>query len=87
MNRAIARVSEKGQITIPAAIRNRLKLKTGDKVELIEEDGKLYIQNALITAFQEVADAFEGEAAKAGFETEEQMQDYMKQIRKEVRGY
>lgn len=28
----IARISSKGQITIPVSVRNRLKLKTGDKV-------------------------------------------------------
>lgn len=47
--------------------------------------GRPRMETALVTAFQETADAFEGEAAKAGFETEEQMQDYMKEIRKEQR--
>lgn len=47
--------------------------------------GQSRMETALVTAFQEAADAFEGEAAKAGFETEEQMQDYMKEIRKEQR--
>ena len=32
-------------------------------------------------------EAFAGEAAKAGFETEEDVQDYMREIRKEIRGY
>lgn len=38
-------------------------------------------------AFKRVKDAFDGEAEKAGFSTEEKMQDYMKEIRKEIRGY
>ena len=37
-------------------------------------------------AFKRAEDAFAGEAQKAGFETEEDMQEYMKEIRKEVRG-
>ena len=37
-------------------------------------------------AFKRAEEAFEREAAKAGFETEESMQDYMHEIRKEVRG-
>lgn len=35
-------------------------------------------------AFKRVEDTFAGEAEKAGFTTEEEMQDYMKEIRKEV---
>ena len=38
-------------------------------------------------AFKMAEDAFAGEAEKAGFETETEMQDYMKEIRKEARGY
>ena len=37
-------------------------------------------------AFKRAENAFAGEAEKAGFETEEEMQEYMKDIRKEVRG-
>lgn len=37
-------------------------------------------------AFKHVEDAFSGEAPKTGFESEEKMQDYMKEIRKAVRG-
>lgn len=38
-------------------------------------------------AFKRAEEAFVGEASKAGFETEEGMQEYMRDIRKEVRGY
>ncbi len=38
-------------------------------------------------AFKRAEEAFAGEAEKAGFQTEEEMQDYMKEIRKEIRGY
>lgn len=83
----VAKISSKGQITIPVDIRNKLKLKSGDKVVIIEEEGRFYIENAALLAFNRVMNAFEGEAEKAGFETEEDMQEYMKEIRKEVRGY
>lgn len=82
----VAKLSSKGQITIPVSIRNKLKLKTGDKVLIFEENGRFYLENSAMVAFNRVADAFEGEAAKAGFENEEDMQNYMKEIRKEVRG-
>ena len=83
----VAKVSSKGQITIPVSVRNRLKLKAGDKLVILEENGRYYIDNAALLAFRRVEDAFAGEAAKAGFETEADMQDYMLEIRKEVRGY
>ncbi len=83
----LARLSRKGQITIPVAIRKKLQLKEGDKVMIFEEGGRFYIENPSLLAFQRVEQAFDGAAKDAGFETEEEMQDYMKEIRKEVRGY
>lgn len=83
----VAKLSSKGQITIPVTVRNRLKLNPGDKIIILEENGRFYIENAAMMAFKRVEDAFAGEAKKAGFETEDSMQEYMKEIRKEVRGY
>jgi AbrB family looped-hinge helix DNA binding protein len=83
----LAKISSKGQITIPVSIRNKLHLKAGDKVVILEENGRFYFENSAMLAFKRAEEAFAGEAVKAGFETEEEMQDYMKEIRKEVRGY
>ncbi len=83
----VAKISSKGQITIPISVRNKLKLKTGDKIVIMEENGRFYLENSAMLAFKRVEEAFSGEAEKAGFHTEEEMQDYMKEIRKEVRGY
>ena len=83
----VAKISSKGQITIPVSVRNKLKLKAGDKIVIFEENGRFYIENSAMMAFKRVEEAFAGEAAKAGFESEEDMQDYMREIRKEVRGY
>lgn len=83
----VAKISSKGQITIPASVRNALKLKAGDKVVILEENGRFYFENSAMLAFKRVEEAFAGEAEKAGFTSEEEMQDYMKEIRQEVRGY
>jgi len=83
----VAKISSKGQITIPVSVRNKLRLQAGDKVLILEENGRFYIENATMVAFSRVAESFKGEAEKAGFETEEEMQEYMKEIKKEVRGY
>lgn len=34
----IAKISSKGQVTIPISVRNKLKLKTGDKIVILEEN-------------------------------------------------
>ena len=64
-----------------------MNLKTGDKIVIFEENGKFYIENSAMLAFKRAEEAFAGEAAKVGFKTEEDMQDYLREIRKEVRGY
>lgn len=83
----IAKISSKGQITIPISVRNALKLKAGDKIVILEENGRFYFENSAMLAFRRAEEAFAGEAENAGFTSEEEMQDYMKEIRKEVRGY
>lgn len=83
----VAKVSSKGQITIPVSVRNALKLKAGDKIVILEENGRFYFENSAMLAFKRAEEAFAGEAEKAGFTSEEEMQEYMKEIRKEVRGY
>lgn len=83
----VAKISSRGQITIPVSVRNKLKLKAGDKIVIQEENGRFYFENSAMLAFKRVEEAFEGEAEKAGFLTEDEMQNYMKEIRKEVRGY
>ena len=83
----VARICDKGQKTIPVSVRNKLHLKAGDKVVIVEENGRFYFENSAMLAFQRVEEAFAGEAANAGFQNEESLQDYMREIRKEVRGY
>ena len=42
----LAKLTTKGQITIPAEIRNRLNVQAGDKVVFLEENGRIFIDNA-----------------------------------------
>ena len=39
----LAKVTSKGQVTIPIEIRKKLGIKNGDKVLFIEESGRIYI--------------------------------------------
>ncbi len=82
----IARVTSKGQVTIPIGIRRLMNIKEGDKILFFEKDGKVFVENAAMVAFDKIQKGFEGEAEKAGFKTEKELQDYVKSIRKEMRG-
>lgn len=77
----LATVTTKGQITIPQLIRNRLRLKTGDKVFFEERQGRIYIANASQVALSEIQKQMKGEAEKAGFQSEDDVISYIKELR------
>ena len=77
----LAKVTSKGQITIPLMIRKALQLKTGDKVFFEESKGKIYIMNASLVTLETVQEKMAGEAEKAGFESEEDVVAYIKELR------
>ena len=37
-------ITSKGQVTIPKAVRDRMGLRAGDKVEFVEKDGKFVLE-------------------------------------------
>ncbi|HNQ96809.1 MAG TPA: AbrB/MazE/SpoVT family DNA-binding domain-containing protein [Treponemataceae bacterium] len=77
----LAKVTSKGQITIPQEIRKKLKLKEGDKVFFVEDNGSLQFLNASQVAIRAVQNGMSGEAKKAGFTTEDDVVQYIKRIR------
>ena len=79
----LAKITTKGQITIPIHIRKKLNLKDGDKVIFIEENGRVVMENSTKVALREVQDAFSGEAERVGLETEDEVVDMVKEFRKE----
>ena len=42
----LAKVTSRGQITLPLAIRSKLDVKEGDKVVFYEENGRIVVENA-----------------------------------------
>jgi AbrB family looped-hinge helix DNA binding protein len=80
----LAKVTTRGQITLPLAIRKKLGVKEGDKVVFLErEDGRIVIENSAMLALKEAQEAFQGEAARAGLQTEEDVTEMVKEIRRE----
>lgn len=81
----LAKVTSKGQITIPVEIRRKLGIKNGDKILFMEEGGKVYMMNSSIDAFYEAQRAFAGEAERVGLRNDEDVAAMIKELRKEGR--
>ena len=79
----LAKITTKGQITLPISIRRELNLKEGDKVAFIEKDGNYILVNPISLAIDELRKSFNGEAKKLGLKTEEDVVKMIKEIRKE----
>lgn len=81
----LAKVTSKGQITIPIDIRRKLGLKDGDKVLFVEENGRIMMVNATLTAIRQAQAAFAGEAERAGIKDEQDVVDLVSEVRRERR--
>lgn len=82
----LAKITSKGQITLPVGIRKKLGVKDGDKVLFVEDNGKVIIMNASIQALLEVQKAFEGVADELGIKDEQDVVDMVKEIRADRAG-
>ena len=80
----IARISVKGQVTIPIAIRKTLGLKEGDKVIFAEKDGNIILINSNRLAFEELQRDMVGEAERVGWKNEQDVVNFCKQVRQEM---
>ena len=78
----LAKVTTKGQITIPKAIRELLNLKEGSKIIFIQKGNDIIIKNSAMIALDKIQNAFEGEAERLGLETEEDVVKLIKEYRK-----
>ena len=80
----LAKITMRGQITIPKEIRRRLGVKDGDKVIFLEENGRIIIENASMIALRNAQDAFAGEAERLGLKTEQDIVGIVKEVRREI---
>ena len=67
----LAKVTSKGQVTIPVEIRKKLGIKNGDKVLFIEDAGRIYMMNSSMEALREAQIAFKGEAERLGLKNDD----------------
>jgi len=78
----VAKVTSKGQITIPRDIRQKMDLKKGDKILFFEENGKYFLQNSASIALKTIQNSMKGEAERAGFNNSDDVVKYIKSRRK-----
>ena len=83
MKMDLAKVTSKGQITIPKEIREKLGIKTGDKILFIEDSGRIYLMNSSMNALHEAQMAFKGEAERVGLKNEDDVAKMVKELREE----
>ena len=76
-----AKVMSKGQITIPKDIRDIVGVSFGDRVTFVVENGSVRIINSAIYAMERLQKQMEGEAMKAGLNSEESVVDLVREVR------
>lgn len=82
----VAKVTSKGQITIPIDIRRKLGVKEGDKILFVEDQGRIVMLNSSMEALRKAQAAFFGEAERLGLENEQDVADMINEQRRERRG-
>jgi antitoxin PrlF len=78
----LAKVSANGQITVPAEVRRKLKLREGDKVLFVErENGEIVIDNASAMAIGKAQKAFYDVARTSSIKDEDGVQTLVEEVR------
>ena len=77
-----AKVTAKGQVTIPKSIRELLDLKEGSKILFIQKGNDVIIKNSAMITLENIQKEFDGEAKRLGLETEEDVVEMIKKYRK-----
>jgi len=78
----LAKVTSKGQITIPRDVRVKMNIKTGDKLLFFEENGKFFLQNSNTIVLADFQKAMKGAAKQAGFNDTDDVVKYIKVLRR-----
>ncbi len=79
----LSRISSKGQVTIPKAIRDILKLHEGDRVAFLEEEGKVVITKASLVALTDLQKSVKEQADRDGINEEDALRE-LEKVREEM---
>ncbi|MDD3335696.1 MAG: type II toxin-antitoxin system PrlF family antitoxin [Eubacteriales bacterium] len=79
----LAKITSKGQITIPISVRKQLGVKDGDKILFVNDGNKIVMMNATMIALRDVQQAFQGVAQELNIHNEEDVVNMVKEVRAE----
>ena len=79
----LAKITSKGQITIPVSVRKQLGVKDDDKVLFVNDGDKIVLMNASMIALRDVQQAFQGVAKELNIHNEDDVVSMVKEIRAE----
>ena len=79
----LAKLTDKGQITLSPETRRKLGVRGGDKVVLVERGDGYFIANANRLALKDAQAAFGGVAEKLGLKNPDDVVDLIHQAREE----
>ena len=78
-----AQIKSKGQVTIPKDVRKALGLYDGGRVTFIVENGSARMFNSAVYAMEILNKEMQGEGAKVGLNTEDDIMAMVKEMRQE----
>ena len=80
----MAKITAKGQITLPAAVRDAVDVKNGDDILFIrDDDGRVRVSSSELEAILKAQLAFEGAAKEAGISSQENLLQLISDFRRE----
>ena len=80
----VAKITSRGQVTIPIDIRRKLGVKEGDKIIFAEDDNRIFVVNAAKIAFANMRAAFTSEAERLGLKDESDIVALVDEVREEM---
>lgn len=80
----VAKVTAKGQVTIPVDVREAVGIREGDKVVFVRmDDGSVSLRSSNVEALVRAQDGFDGAAEEAHLRDEEDLTALIKSVRRE----
>jgi AbrB family looped-hinge helix DNA binding protein len=80
----VAKVTSKGQVTIPRAVRSAMNIKAGTQLFFDRQGDQWVITNGFDAAVKHMQEAFVGEAERLGLKNIDDVVDLVKGVRKKM---
>ncbi len=78
----MVKVSSKGQIIIPKDVRERLGVKTGEKLLVLSRDGEILLRKTEKISMQEVAERIEKQTRKENVDVDKLLDEAVQWARR-----